>query len=118
MIPAVRLPGGSGVRTPIDIKLKPKWHFDTSRRVFVSESGEEFAPRGQLPKNSRIVHKVPSLVGTDPARLSKAEKDLQRYMHVILPPGESPAKYVDVVRSWPPVAAAQIAPEISLPSTA
>jgi hypothetical protein len=118
VIPAVRLPSGSGVRTPIDIKLKPKWHFDTNRRVFVSESGEEFTPRGQLPKNSRIVYKVPSLVGTDPARLSKSEKGLQRYMHVILPPSESPAQYVDVVRGWPPVAAAQVAPEISLPSKA
>ena len=116
VIPAVRLPSGSGVRTPIDIKLKPKWQFDTNRRVFVSESGEEFALRGQLPKNSRIVYRVPSLVGTDPARLSKSEKDLQRYMHVILPPSESPAKYVDVVRGWPPVAAAHVAPEVSLPS--
>ena len=116
MIPEVRLPRGSGVRTPIDVKLKSKWRFDRNRRIFVSDSGEEFAPRGQLPKKSRIVYKVPSLIGTDPARLSKSEMDLQLYMHVILPPNESPAKYVDVVRSWPPVAEAHVAPEVSLPT--
>ena len=85
MIPAVPLPKDGGVRTPIDIKLKPEWHFDTKRRMFVSDSGEKFAPRGQLPKSSRIVYKVPSLVGADPARLSKHERDLRRYMQVILP---------------------------------
>ncbi len=115
MIPAVSLSGGSKVRTPIDLKLKPKWHFDASRRVFVSDSGEKFAPRGKLPKNSRIVYKVPSLVGAAQARLSKYERDLQRYMQVVLPAGESPAEYLEVVRAWPSVAEAHVAPEVSLP---
>jgi hypothetical protein len=116
MIPAVRLPAGSKVRTPIDLKLKPKWHFDAKLRVFVSDSGEQFAPRGQLPRNSRIVYKVPSLVETDQARLSKHERDLRRYMQVILPAAESPADYIEVVRAWPAVAEAHVAPEVSLPS--
>ena len=115
MIPAVSLPGGSKVRTPIDLKLRPKWRFDPSRRVFVSDAGEKFAPRGALPKRSRIVYKVPGLVGVAQARLSKHERDLQRYMQVILPAGESPAKYIDVVRAWPPVAEAQVGPDVSLP---
>ena len=118
MIPAVPLPVGTKVRTPIDLKLRPKWQFDTSRRVFASDSGEEFAPRGELPKNSRIVYKVPSLVDVDEARLSKSEKDLRRYMQVILPAGESPATYIEVVRAWPCVAEAHVAPEVSLPSQA
>lgn len=118
MIPAVPLPAGSKVRTPIDLKLKSKWRFDTSRRVFVTDSGQEFAPRGELPKNSRIVYKVPSLVEADEAKLSKYEKDLRRYMQVILPAGESPADYVNVVRAWPCVEEAQVAPEISLPGLA
>ena len=49
MIPAVRLPPGSRVRTAIDLKLKPKWRFDARRRVFISGAGEEFAVRGHLP---------------------------------------------------------------------
>jgi hypothetical protein len=118
MMPAVPLPPGSKVRTPVELKLKPDWRFDPSRRVFVSGSGKEFAPGGELPKRSRIVYKVPGLVGADVTRLSKDEKDLQRYMQVILPAGESPAAYVDVVRAWPSVAQAHVAPEVSLPSTA
>jgi len=118
MIPAVPLPADSKVRTPVDLKLKPKWRFDASRRVFVSDSGKDFAPRGELPKNSRIVYKVPSLVEADEARLSKYEKDLRRYMQVILPAGESPADYLNVVRAWPCVEEAHVAPEISLPGPA
>jgi hypothetical protein len=118
MMPAVRLPAGSKVRTPIELKLKPKWHFDARRRVFMSEAGEEFAPRGQLPRNSRIVYKVPGLIAADQARLSKHERELRRYMQVILPATESPAQYLEVVRGWPAVAEAHVAPEVSLPSPA
>ena len=114
MMPAVPAPAGK-VRTPVDLKLKPNWRFDTSRRVFVSDKGQEFAPRGALPKNSRIVYKVPALAEADEARLSKPEKDLRRYMQVILPAGESPADYVDAVRGWPAVAEADVAPQIALP---
>jgi hypothetical protein len=116
VIPAVPLPAGSKVRTPIDLKLKPGWQFDTKRRVFVSRAGEEFAPRGELPRNSRIVYKAPKLAEADETRLSKHEKDLRRYMQVILPAGESPADYVDAVRAWPPVAEAAAGPQLSLPS--
>jgi hypothetical protein len=116
MIPAVRLPPGSKVRTAIDLKLKPKWLFDARRRVFISGSGEEFQARGRLPRNSRIVYKVPSLVEADQARLSKHERELRRYMQVILPAGESPARYLEVVRAWPAVEEASMAPDVSLPS--
>ena len=115
MIPAVRLPRNSKIRTPVDLKLKPKWRFEPSRRVFESDSGEKFAPRGDLPKNSKIVYKVPNLAGANEAKLSKYERDLRRYMQVILPAGESPADYVNVICSWPCVAEAYVAPEVSLP---
>lgn len=115
MIPAVTLPANSKVRTPVDLKLKPKWRFNPRRRVFESDSGEKFTPGGDLPKNSRIVYKIPSLAQADESKLSKSERDLQRYMQVILPAGESPAEYVDVIREWPCVAEAHVAPEVSLP---
>jgi hypothetical protein len=115
MIPGVPLPAGSKVRTPIDVTLKAGWRFDVSRRVFLSKSGDRFTPRGRLPKGSRIVHKVPRLAAADEARLTKPERELRRYMQVILRPGESSAKYVDVVRAWPPVAEARLAPQVSLP---
>lgn len=83
--------------------------------MFESDSGERFNPSGDLPKNARIVYKVPGLAKADPARLSKHEKDLRRYMQVILPEGASPADYVEAIRAWPSVEDAWVAPQISLP---
>jgi hypothetical protein len=118
MIPAVPLPENSKIRTAIDLKLKPKWRYEPSRRVFVSDTGETFEPRGDVPKNSKIVYKVPSLVGADAAKLTKHERDLLRYIQVILPIGESPAEYVTVICGWPCVAEAHVGPEVSLPKQA
>ena len=115
MIPAVGLPADSKIRTPIDLKLKPKWTYNPSRRVFESDSGKKYTPGNDLPKNSKIVYKVPSLAEADESKLTKSERDLLRYMQVILPEGESPAEYVDVVREWPSVEEAHVAPEVSLP---
>ncbi len=115
MMPAVPLPQSAGIKTPVEVKLKPKYRYDSSRRVFESDTGERFKPSGDLPKNTRIVYKVPALAEADPARLSKHEKDLRRYMQVILPEGESPADYVETIRAWPSVEDAWVAPEISLP---
>lgn len=114
-IPAVPVPGDGSVRTPIDVKLKPGWRFDTTRHRFESDSGEEFSPRGALPRGSRIVYKVPRLGGADPSTLNEHERELRRHMQVILPHGESPAKYLRAVRSWPPVEEANAGPEVSLP---
>ncbi len=116
MIPAVPLPGGSTVRTPIDVKLKEAWRFDQNRRVFSSAAGETFTPGPTLPRGSRILYKVPGLAGADPASLSRPERDLARYMQVILPKGKSPHDWVEAVRAWPPVEDARVAPEVSLPS--
>ena len=116
MMPAVMVPEDSGIKRPIDLKLKSGWHFDKSRRAFESDSGEKFTPRGELPKNTRIVYKVPALAEASAETLSEPERDLQRYMQVILPEGESPSDYVAVVRAWPSVAEAHVAPDVSLPS--
>ncbi|MEK6320649.1 MAG: hypothetical protein AABN33_03085 [Acidobacteriota bacterium] len=115
MIPPVTLPANSKVRIPVDLKLKPGWRLDPTHGFFETDSGERFTPHKDLPKNSRIVYKVPGLAGADPSKLSKHERDLQRYVQVILPPGESPADYVDLIRKWPCVAEAHTAPEMSLP---
>ena len=97
------------------MKLKRKYRYDPKRRMFESDSGDRFNPADELPKNTRIVYKVPALVTADPAKLSKSEKELRRYMQVILPEGVSPADYVEAIRAWPCVEDAWVAPEISLP---
>jgi hypothetical protein len=115
MMPAVPVPRSAGIRTPVEVKLKPKYRYDSSKRVFESERGERFKPSGDLPKHTRIVPKVPALAQAHPAKLSKYEKELQRYFQVILPEGESPADYVEAIRRWPGVEDAWVAPEVSLP---
>jgi hypothetical protein len=113
MMPAVPPPGGQ-VRTPIDVKLRRAWRYDPRGHRFVANSGETFAPVG-LPKGTRIQYKTPGLVQEDEARLSPAERELIRYVQVILPPGELPAEYVSAVGKWPPVEEATLGPEVSLP---
>lgn len=115
MIPAVPLPANSRIRRPVDLKLRPGWRFDQDRRIFISEAGERVTPGAELPKRSRVVPTVPSLASADEATLSPAERDLRRYVQVILPPGEPPGRYVDAVRAWPCVEEANVAPEVSLP---
>jgi hypothetical protein len=114
-MPAVPLPKDGNPRTPLDFKLKSDWHFDTMSRTFASDAGEKFSPRGELPAGSRIVYKAPNLARADPTKLNGPEQDLRRYMQVILPRGESADRYLQVIRSWPPVEEARIGPEVSLP---
>jgi hypothetical protein len=114
-IPAVPLPKDGSVRIPLDFKLKPDWRFDTKRHTFESDSGEKFSARGGLPEGSRIVYKAPNLARADPSKLNEHERELRRYMQIILPPGESPARYLRAVRAWPSVEDAHVGPEVSLP---
>jgi hypothetical protein len=114
MYPAVHAPPGAS-RRAIDLKLKPRWRFDTARGLFVAGSGRTFAPTS-LPRGSRIVYKVPSLAATDPAKLSGPERALTRYMQVILPAGGTAAAEVTAIRGWPCVEDVSAAPEVSLPA--
>jgi hypothetical protein len=114
-IPVARVPAKSGIRIPVEIKLKPGWRYVASRRAFESSRGERFAPRSDLPKNSRIVYKVPKLAEADTRQLSRHERELSRYMQVILPAGEAPENYVKAIGAWPCVAEVQVGPDVSLP---
>jgi hypothetical protein len=115
MMPAVPPPRSAKIKTPIELKLKPGWRFDPKRRVFVSDRGQVFKP--QVPRSSRIVYKVPRLAKAPSASLSLPERDLQRYMQVILPAGEPPRAHVDAIATWPFVEEAHVAPEVSLPGS-
>jgi hypothetical protein len=114
-IPPVPVPKDGSVRTPVDIKLKSNWSFDTKRRTFTSDAEETFSPRDSVPQGTRIVYKVPTIARADASRLNEHERELRRYMQVILPRGESPAKYLRAIRDWPPVEEAHVGPDVSLP---
>ena len=118
MMPAVSVPANAGIRAPVEVKLKPQYRYDSNLRVFESDTGKRFKPSGDLPKKTRIVYKVPALAEADAHALSKSEKDLRRYMQVILPEGVSPADYVEIIRAWPSIEEAWVAPEVSLPNVA
>jgi hypothetical protein len=113
MIPSVP-PPKELVGKSVDCKLKPGWRYDEERAVFVGPKGEAVSP-ASLPKGARIVYKVPSLARSAPKSLSAAERDLGRYLQVILPTAGGAEKLVPVVRAWPAIEEAHAAPEISLP---
>jgi hypothetical protein len=116
MIPAVPLPRGVKIAPTIEVKLGRDWRYDPKRGLFMSERGEQFAPGRALPRTARIVPKVPSLARTAPARLSKAERELTRFVQIVLPPRTDPARLIAAIRRWPSVEDAQPAPRVSLPA--
>ena len=115
MFPAVPVPDDAPVKRPIELTLEFGWRYDARRRAFVGPKGTRFSPRGDLPLRTKIAYQVPGVAGKDPSQLSKPERDLQRYLHVIFPSGAEPEDYVAAVSKWPCVSAANVAPEISLP---
>jgi len=115
MQPAVPTPDDGQVRVPIDAKLAAGWRYDASRRIFRSDSGEVYRPAAQLLARTKIVHKVPSLAKADASKLSAAERDLQRYLQVIPPAGESLAELAELLGAWPCLESASRGPDISLP---
>ena len=82
MIPSVP-PPKELVGKRIDLKLKPGWRYDVGQGVFVGPKGEIGAP-ASLPQGARIVYKVPTLAQRPARSLSAAERDLSRYLQVIL----------------------------------
>jgi hypothetical protein len=79
------------------------------------EPEDSFRPTAELPRGSRVVAMVPELAEADPAKLSPDERNLARYVHVVLPSRRKPAAYLERVRAWPGVEEARLPPEVSLP---
>ena len=114
-MPAVPAPKSAEIRVPVELKLKRNYKYDSRKRVFESGSGTSFDPHRDLPKDTSIVYKVPALAAADESKLSQPEKELRRYMQVILPQGVSPQEFVGIVRAWPSVEEASVGPDVSLP---
>lgn len=105
----------SGLARHVSLKLKPGWRFDRGRAQFFSASGQRFSVRDQLPEGSEIVPTAPALADTDPQMLSDAERDLARYVQLILPKGATPEHYLAIAKRWDAVEEATLPPRISLP---
>src|SRR4029078_11518228 len=117
MMPAVPAPKSAAIRVPVELKLKRNYKYDSRKRVFEAGSGTSFDPHRDLPKDTSIVYKVPALAAADESKLSQPEKELRRYMQVILPQGVAPKIFVDVVSAWPRVEEASFGPDVSLPDS-
>jgi hypothetical protein len=116
MMPAVPPPKSAAIRVPVELKLKRNYKYDSRKRVFVSGSGTSFDPHRDLPKDTRIVYKVPALAAADESGLSQPEKETSA-LHAGDPAeGVSPQDSVEMVRGWPSVEEASVGPDVSLPN--
>lgn len=112
MQPAVPPPPGTP-RT-ITVTLTRGWAFDEKARRFRGPKAASFTPSG-LPDGARVQHTVPELAGRPPAGLSPEERDLQRYVQVVLPAGTLPHDLLPAIRRWPCTDSAIPGPDVSLP---
>lgn len=110
------VPPPPGIRRPVSIKMKPGWTFETKGRRFHGPRGEEFSPEA-LPPGTRIEATVPQLAQERTGALSAAERDLQAFVHVVLPAGHDPEHHTTAIRKWPCVDTATAGPSVSLPAS-
>lgn len=114
------VPAPRGLRRAVVLTLKPGWTFDASTRQFAGPKQESCTPGG-LPPRTRVTPLVSGLAERPArarSRAARAQRDLQRYVHLVLPPGHDPEAYLEAVRAWPCAESAVAAPEISLPASA
>ncbi len=104
-----------GMPPHLVVKTGKNWRYDEGRNRFVRADAEEFDPYPGLPAGSRIVPMVPDLARADPRRLSADERNLARYLHLILPAGAAAGELLEAVGAWPSVEEARLPPEVSLP---
>ena len=117
MWPPVKEKPGA-VKPHLVVKLKAGYTLDRKDEKFVSSEGRSFSPGAALPKGSSVVAMVPALARVAPGKLSEHEANLARYVHIVLPKGKDPGKYLTIVQAWECVEEASLPPQISLPKKA
>lgn len=116
MLPTMRQSGGEirPARPHLVLKLKAGWRLDVAMHQFISTSGgRRFNPTDVLPKGAELRHMIPDLAGRK--RLSQNERELARYVHLLLPKRGKTDVHLQKVRQWPCVEDAQLPPAVSLP---
>lgn len=111
--PQTTLPPGT-TAPHLKLKLREGWRYASSSGAFVSNEGSRWIP-DKLPQGAKIVYIVPDLGEAEISTLSEDERNLARYLHLILPTGEEPKKYLKAVGAWPSIETVELPPEISLP---
>lgn len=113
-MPSVPLP--SNIRRSLTCRLKKSWSLDDKRQLFIGPKGAEFQGSERLPPNSTVTASVPNLGQQPKAKLSAAEKELARYIQIILPENVEPKKVLDEVAQWPCFESVMASPQAELPS--
>jgi hypothetical protein len=93
------------------VKLGRGWRLD-AKGALVSSRGRRVAPTG-LPAGSDVRSVVPRAKRA--AKASAVERELERFVHVVLPARSDVARALAEVRRWAGVESARTSPEICLP---
>jgi len=99
----------------LDAKLQFGWRYDDTKRIFVSVKGKKLSPFKELPRGSLLVYTIPHLAHMKEASLSQDERELTRFMQVILPKRSDASKFLEILNDWPCFEEVKLPPEISLP---
>ena len=94
------------------LRLRKSWRFDPRTDTMLCGTVRMALPK--LPKGARFTLAVPELAS--PLRkLSRAERDLAAYVHLVLPRSAAPERWLHTAEGWSFCESAQLAPTISLP---
>jgi hypothetical protein len=105
-----------GVRPHLVGKLRDGWSYDPAVAAFVAADGRRFIPRAVLPKGTTIVHMTPDLARAPMRSLSPAERELARYIQIVLPRAKNPGAYLARLAAWECLAEVRLPPDIDLPA--
>jgi len=105
-----------GLKPHLVVKIKAGWTFNPKEKMFVSRKGKKFSPTPHLPKGSEVRFMTPELATSDPGSLSKAERNLARYLQILFPQGTAPKRFIMAIKEWECIEEVRLPPDISLPS--
>lgn len=112
-IPSV--PPPAGIPRPLVIQMRPDWSFVAESVELLGPDGQRISPFSELPAGSSVRPAIPDLAGNESAELNDADRELQQFVHVILPETLDPEAWLETVRRWPAVESAYVAPQCELP---
>jgi hypothetical protein len=103
------------IKPSLQLLLKDGWHWDAAKKSFLSPDGEQISLKGVLPRQTKFVSLISSLVAVDSDAMSDEERYLARNYQVIFSHAEEPAEYADALRRLEAVEEVRIPPQIALP---
>ncbi len=111
------VPAPDEVRCSIDVKLKSNWTYDESQGLFRGPRGKTLSVAESLPQGVNISHKVPHFLGRPQELLTKAERDLCRYLQVQFAEQLDPDKLITEISQLAGVESVTLAPRCELPAS-